>query len=59
MNNEDKLHRGRPYGRVGIMWNKPLSHCVEIVKYDENRIRCLLVKTNDCEFLFFMGLLTI
>ena len=28
---EDKLHRGRPYGGVGIMWNKSLYHCVEIV----------------------------
>ena len=35
---EDKLHRGRPYGGVGIMWNKSLSHCVEIVKYDDDRI---------------------
>ena len=23
---EDKLHRGRSYGGVGIMWNKSLSH---------------------------------
>ena len=39
-------------GSVGIMWNKFLSHCVEIVKYDDNRILGLLVKTNDGEFLF-------
>ena len=49
---EDKLHRGRPYGGVGIMWNKSLSHCVEIVKYDDDRILGLQLKTNGCMFLF-------
>ena len=38
MSIEDKLIRGRPYGGVGIMWNKSLSHIVKIVKYDDNRI---------------------
>ena len=49
---EDKLHRGRPYGGIGIMWNKSLSHYVEIVKYDDNRILGLQLKTNGCMFLF-------
>ena len=51
MNNEDKLHRRRPYRGVGIMRNKYLSHCVEIVNYDDNSILGLQVKTNNCVFL--------
>ena len=38
INVKDKLIRGRPYGGVGLMWNKSLSHIVNIVKYDCNRI---------------------
>ena len=34
------------------MWNKSLSHCVEIVKYDDDRILGLQLKTNGCMFLF-------
>ena len=37
-----------PRSRIGLN----TLHCVEIVKYDDNRIRGLQLKTNGCMFLF-------
>ena len=48
----EKLLSGRPYGGVEIMWHKKLSKCAKIVQYDDTRIFCLEIMTNNQTFLF-------
>ena len=43
MNSTDRLISGRPHGGIAFLWKNVLSHCVEIVKYNNPRILGLQV----------------
>ena len=52
MTTDDKLLRGRPHGGVSILWRKSLSHIVKTVKYDDNRVIGIELKTSTYTLLF-------
>ena len=47
MSAENKLIRGRPHGGISIMWRKTLSRGVKIIRYDDERILGIELKTSD------------
>ena len=49
---DDKLIRGCTHGGIGIMWRKILAEGANIVKFHDNRILGLEMKTKDCILLF-------
>ena len=52
MTTDDKLLRGRPHGSVSILWRKSLSHIVKTVKYDDDRVIGIEMKTSTYTLLF-------
>ena len=52
MTTDDKLLRGRPHGGVSILWRKSLSHIVKTVKYDDDRVIGIELKTSTYTLLF-------
>ena len=52
MTTDDKLLRGRPHGGVSILWRKSLSHIVKTIKYDDDRIIGIEMKTSTHTLLF-------
>ena len=46
MSIENKLIRGRPHGGISIMWRKTISHGVNSIQYDDDRILSIELKTS-------------
>ena len=38
MDSQNKLHLGRPFGGLAVLWRKSLGACVNPVVYDDNRL---------------------
>ena len=54
---DNTLLTDRPYGRVGILWQKYFSQSSNIVKYDDSRIIIIIgleLKCNNAIFLFLI-----
>ena len=52
MTTDDKLLRGRPHGGASILWRKSLSHIVKTIKYDDDRVIGIEMKTSTNRLLF-------
>ena len=48
----DSVHKGRPYGGLGIMWKKSLSKKCSIVEFNDERLLGLDIEVNGQNVLF-------
>ena len=42
---------GRPYGGIGILWRKSMSHACSVITYDDSRLIGINVHTNNGKYL--------